>query len=584
MKLFNFQGGQTMKRLIVMISAAMTQWMSFSTTILIGLLLHAPLQSQTQLYSEAPIIFENGVRKSTQLTVHFKYPVLDLPRGTRHAAITDIASQFPQLIAYFSALRNRYGDITLIKQIPDALWGDVWRANFNTGQLVRIHDMSQLFKMAFTHFVPIDSIIAELQKMDEVQYAHQPIQTISFITPNDPSYGNQWNLSKINASKAWDVTIGSGTIKIGLIGQSGVKRDHPDLSSKFTSEGDLDYDPYDNHETLVAGVAGAATNNSLGIASLGWQPKLVAYRYTPGTDGGTLPDKILEAVDDTCRVINCSFSTARTIENPECQINPNKKCYIVTPQNYPSVDLAIQAAIAQGVVVVASAGNESLNAGNPEFQFCDSMCDQFPYTAYPAAYPSVIGVSATDSYDVFAGGLNWNYGSFIDVAAPGIYILTTDINNGYSTVSGTSFSSPLVAALAGLIKSLSVQLSSGDVENIVRNTAVDLGTSGQDNYYGYGRIDTYQTLLLTHAYSNKSVSSTATAGNNGRRLVKDSSGKYHLVFESGITSGGNVLSEIFYRNSTDGVTWSTPVRLSAGNEQNRFVRNKKILDSHVFSN
>jgi hypothetical protein len=146
--------------------------------------LHAPLQSQTQLYSEAPVIFENGVRKSTQLTVHFKYPVLDLRRGTRRAAITDIASQFPQLVTYFSALRNRYGDITFIKQIPNAVWGDVWRTNFNTGQLVRIHDMSQLFAMAFTHFVPIDSIIAELQKMDEVQYAHQPIQTISFITHN----------------------------------------------------------------------------------------------------------------------------------------------------------------------------------------------------------------------------------------------------------------------------------------------------------------------------------------------------------------------------------------------------------------
>ncbi|MDZ7369127.1 MAG: S8 family serine peptidase [candidate division KSB1 bacterium] len=136
-------------------------------------------------------------------------------------------------------------------------------------------------------------------------------------------------------------------------------------------------------------------------------------------------------------------------------------------------------------------------------------------------------------------------------------------------VSGTSFASPLVAALAGLIKSLNVQLPPGDVENIVRSSAVDLGATGPDNFYGHGRINAYQALLLTHAYSNKSMSATATAQNNGRRLVRDSSGKYHLVFESGITSGGNVFSEIFYRNY-NGTSWNTPIRLSAGNEQNRY--------------
>ena len=214
---------------------------------------------------------------------------------------------------------------------------------------------------------------------------------------------------------------------------------------------------FNNHETLVAGVAGAATNNSLGIASLGWLPRLGVYTYTPGPDEGTLPGKINQAVAETCRVINCSFSTAQTNEVPGCQTG-TKKCYIVEPQDYESVATAVANAIAQGVVVVASAGNASLNAGSEDFQFCDPECDQFPYTAYPAAYSTVTAVSATDANDVFAGGLNWNSGSFIDVAAPGITIVTTETNNGYSTVSGTSFSSPLVAALAGLIKSLNVQM------------------------------------------------------------------------------------------------------------------------------
>lgn len=192
--------------------------------------------------------------------------MLDLPRGAKHATISDIPPRFSQLKTYFDALHDRHGNIAFIKQIPDAVWGDVLRLNPDTGEQVRMIDMSQLFTIAFTRFVPIDSILAELQAKNEVLYAHQPIQTVSFAIPNDLSYGTQWNLPKINAPAAWDVTKGSSAIIIGIISQSGIKRDHPDLSSKFATGGDLGYTG--SHDTWVAGVAGAATNNSLGIASL----------------------------------------------------------------------------------------------------------------------------------------------------------------------------------------------------------------------------------------------------------------------------------------------------------------------------
>ncbi|MCI0554445.1 MAG: hypothetical protein L0287_26150, partial [Anaerolineae bacterium] len=125
--------------------------------------------------------------------------------------------------------------------------------------------------------------------------------------------------------------------------------------------------------------------------------------------------------------------------------------------------------------------------------------------------------------------------------------------------------------------SINPSLTVKQVYNIVTSTAEKVGqyaydfNTGWNRYMGYGRINAYQALLLTHAYSNKSVSSTATASNNGRRMVKTSDNRYHLVFESGITSGGNVLSEIFYRRSNSGGTsWETPTRLSGGNEQNRY--------------
>jgi hypothetical protein len=94
-------------------------------------------------------------------------------------------------------------------------------------------------------------------------------------------------------------------------------------------------------------------------------------------------------------------------------------------------------------VVVAAVGNESLNLGKDHFAGCNPSCDVFPFTPYPAAYPGVIGVSATDVNDIFAGGLNWNHDfssdgiDFVDMAAPGMSVLTTnnsDGKNGYTPI------------------------------------------------------------------------------------------------------------------------------------------------------
>jgi hypothetical protein len=83
------------------------------------------------------------------------------------------------------------------------------------------------------------------------------------------------------------------------------------LSSKFATGGDFGYNPNSSHDTEVAGVAGAATNNGIGIASLGWELKLLPYIYTPGPEGGTLPENISQALTEECKVINCSFSTGK---------------------------------------------------------------------------------------------------------------------------------------------------------------------------------------------------------------------------------------------------------------------------------
>jgi hypothetical protein len=104
-----------------------------------------------------------------------------------------------------------------------------------------------------------------------------------------------------------------------------------------------------------------------------------------------------------------------------------------------------------------------------------------------APNPSIITVSATNSSDALAG---WsNYGSLIDVAAPGAGIWSTRNGGGYASVSGTSFSSPATAAVAALVMARNPSLSPTQVENVLMSSAVDLGTPGQDVFFGHGRID-----------------------------------------------------------------------------------------------
>lgn len=206
-----------------------------------------PSDSVSLFYSEAPVFFENGVKKSNALTVKFKDRVINLPQGVTQASPYNIDPSFSSVIQFFDNLESKYQDVTLSKQIPSAVWGDTIRISQHTGRPVKIHDMSQLFWLQFSQFVPIDSIIQNLEQLPEVEYAHQPIQAVSFAQPHDPSYNStdQWNLFKVNAAAAWDITKGSSNVIVGIIDAEGVNRNHVDFSNTDGSnqfiddEGDL---------------------------------------------------------------------------------------------------------------------------------------------------------------------------------------------------------------------------------------------------------------------------------------------------------------------------------------------------------
>ncbi|MBK7105924.1 MAG: S8 family serine peptidase [Ignavibacteriae bacterium] len=136
----------------------------------------------------------------------------------------------------------------------------------------------------------------------------------------------------------------------------------------------------------------------------------------------------------------------------------------------------------------------------------------------------------------------------------------TPNENYTANFGGTSAACPQVSGVAALILSLNSQLTQVEVSNILKNSADDMGTTGFDSDFGYGRVNAYQSLLLTHAYSNKSIINTATSSNSQRKIVRDGSGNYHIVFSSG--------GEIYYRKYT--TSWQTPIKISYFNENNSY--------------
>lgn len=471
-------------------------------------------KTQKRTYSEAEIIFENSVRKSNLINVKFNKNVFPLPPGVRKADSNQISDSFPSIIALFERLERKYGHINFFKKIPDANWGDVWATHKLSGLPVRIHDMSQLFAIRFSQIVPIDSIISELNELGEVAYSQPPVQVVHYDDPDDPCYDDasgcppvigtyphddQWNLKIIEAAKAWGITKGIESIKVGIIDDQDINRDHKELASKLTSDGDTDVNTpggIGQHGTNIAGVIGAETDNSDGIASLGWNLKMAFYRFSQGVfddstndDGdGSLSYEISRARSEGMDIISLSLGTYT-------DIGP---CQVSVP--YDDVQETIENAISVGVIVVVATGNDSLNTGQ-------SGCEAyFPYVPYPAYNENadVIGVTATKADDDSVG--NYNYEEpdefFIDVAAPGWEILTTTGDDTFAVVNGTSYSAPLVAALAGLIKSISPGLEQDQILNVLKESAEKVGTvsygiGDRNHFLGHGRINAFEALKYT---------------------------------------------------------------------------------------
>jgi hypothetical protein len=335
-------------------------------------------------------------------------------------------------------LEKQYGKFKFHKRVKNVLWGDTIRTHLVTGSSIRIHDRSQLFTIHFDEFVPIDEIIVELNLRSEVRFAHQPIQIVSLIEPEEldgnPN-GDFWNLYKINAPDAWDINTGTPEVLAGMIEVR--EQDHNGLpdrnnSAFINTDGSNKFHPTkgdfisgmssSGHATQVAGIIGAANNNGDNQASLGWDIRIVPYSFSEFTNqGDTFEEAILRVHNQEVNIINCSFVT-------KILSAIHGECYIYTEYDYQSVREGIEDAVALGITVIAATGNSIFDLLDGETCNPDDYPDIHPYIPYPASYPGVIGVSATDINDQFGYTLyngeqyEYNRGYFIDFSAPGINI------------------------------------------------------------------------------------------------------------------------------------------------------------------
>jgi subtilisin family serine protease len=338
-----------------------------------------------------------------------------------------------------------------------------------------------------------DKVITALSHRADVTYAEPDATTEATQTPNDPGWTAQWDLAKVNAPAAWDKTTGSSSVVVAVL-DSGVDFTHPDLQGRFVAGYDFidnDTDPTDQygHGTSIAGILGASSNNAIGLAGTCWTCMIMPVRVLDANGSGTystLSNGITWATDHGASVISMS---------------------LVGSADSSTLHSAVQYAHNHGVVLVAAAGN----AGNSTL-------------TYPASYPEVIGVAGTQSNDTL---YTWSsYGSWVKVAAPGCDY-TTLMGGGYGTACGTSSSTPIVAGIAGLAKSVQPSATNAQIEAAIESSAVGIGSS-----VSCGRVDALATLtaLSTGATSASCAGTSGTSGSTGGTTggtTKNGGGKKH---------------------------------------------------------
>ena len=449
-------------------------------------------------------------------------------------------------------------------------------------------DLTRIYTLRVPMELEADALVRRLNLEPQVEYAERIYPNYVDVIPDDPDYTLLGHLRQIEADSAWSIQTGDANIIIGIV-DTGVDWDHEDLREHIWQNlgedadgdghtiewqdsvwvldpGDLDStdadsngyvddligwdfvdvpadwppgdqpaagedgaDPdnnpndFDGHGTHTSGIAAAVTNNGIGIASVNWNatimPVRVGYKLASGT--GSLPwgyEGIVYAVDNGAAVVSLSWGSASASQTGQEVVNY---------------------AWEQGAIIVAAAGNEPTR--EPHF---------------PAAYDHVYSVAATNRNDDILAGFS-NYGSRLDICAPGVMIWSTYPDCTYKHLTGTSMSTPMVAGGAALVwaefptasnHEILIKLSAGAdfIDTLGTNT-------NKAGLLGAGRMNVYQSLVTSASLPPNLVLATEfidVVGGDGDGIPEPGE-TVHLVvtLENGFLGGAD--SNITMRLSTD---------------------------------
>lgn len=346
--------------------------------------------------------------------------------------------------------------------------------------------------------------------------------------PNDPLYNQsgpdnlftagQWNLRKVRAEQAWNVATGSG-INVAVL-DTGLDIDHPDFAcaGKVNIVPGADPDPDsstipeddEGHGTHTAGIIGACTNNGIGVAGVAPNSVLMPIQVLSPTssDANTLATAIRTAADQGAHVINMSLGFG--VHDPAVGATiPYTGTADGLAGLLAQISSAVSYANSKGVVIVASAGNESAAlCGYPAFAakvVCVGASDPRDLNSYYSNFPVKLDGGALGSGVLAPGGTGT---VFCDLSSEDI-ISTFDRDAdaaagdcdtlpGYTSLAGTSMAAPLVAGVAALVYeklggTRNTTNSAKVIEALTRG-AIDLYTPGYDPMSGYGRVDAYKAV------------------------------------------------------------------------------------------
>lgn len=343
------------------------------------------------------------------------------------------------------------------------------------------YGLERIYKLSAPPQTDLDAMLAAYQADPNVEYAEPNVIFRALemgVSPADPLYSQQWALhnigqaggladADIDAPEAWGLVTGSASILIAVV-DTGVDYTHPDLNDgRVRTDIDRDFVHSDDdarddqgHGTHVAGIIAAAANG-VGTVGVLWQASILPVKVLDAQGSGSA-DRVAQGVqyaaDQGARIINLSLGS------PVCS---------------QTLAEAVNYAFDRGAVIVAAAGNDGGAVG------------------YPARHERVVAVAATDNQDGLATFSN--RGPEVDVAAPGVAILSTVPGGGYQTFSGTSMAAPHAAGVAGLILARNGALTSAQVMAVLREGADDLGARGPDDDFGYGRLNAFRAVSLSTA-------------------------------------------------------------------------------------